>query len=342
MIRELVLILAIGLTHAQWARNRTEWKTWVKSHNNDTNSTWKAKMAPNITYEDENALRRMIGAGLSPNAMDAVVTAPKRNRLLQATNYPSSFDLRTKYPNCESITLIRNQYSCGACWAFSSMTSLSDRTCIKTYGQASAVQRSWSYQDALECCDQATCGAAPLQGCNGGYIDGAFKFAQTTGVVTGEASGDLGDCKPFFLSSFITASAPSCRSYCTNPLYPKAYTADRMRIIGYKAYSASTMDTPILINTVKDALMRRGTLVAYMDIYYDIYSYSSGVYVTNRQNKLGSHAVRMIGWGTDPVAGNYWLIANSWGPYWGEKGFFRIIMGSNNSGIETYIVEGVV
>ena len=32
----------------------------------------------------------------------------------------------------------------------------------------------------------------------------------------------------------------------------------------------------------------------------------------------------MLGWGTDTTTDtDYWLIANSWNPYWGEKGYFR-------------------
>ena len=32
--------------------------------------------------------------------------------------------------------------------------------------------------------------------------------------------------------------------------------------------------------------------------------------------------------------GRYWKVANSWNPYWGEKGYFRIVKGSNEGGIE--------
>jgi cathepsin B len=33
----------------------------------------------------------------------------------------------------------------------------------------------------------------------------------------------------------------------------------------------------------------------------------------------------------------YWKVANSWNPYWGEKGFFRIVRGKNECGIEDQV-----
>ena len=37
----------------------------------------------------------------------------------------------------------------------------------------------------------------------------------------------------------------------------------------------------------------------------------------------------------------YWLIANSWSPAWGEEGFFRIVRGQNECGIETQPAAGL-
>lgn len=58
---------------------------------------------------------------------------------------------------------------------------------------------------------------------------------------------------------------------------------------------------------------------------------------------MGGHAVKIIGWGTDEDSGeDFWLVANSWNPSWGEGGLFRILRGVNECGIEGQIVAGEV
>lgn len=52
---------------------------------------------------------------------------------------------------------------------------------------------------------------------------------------------------------------------------------------------------------------------------------------------LGLHAVKIVGWGVYNGT-KYWHVANSWGKYWGENGFFRIRRGTNECNIDWYMI----
>merc|ERR1711920_1160598 len=70
--------------------------------------------------------------------------------------------------------------------------------------------------------------------------------------------------------------------------------------------------------------------------YKSFMTYHSDIYHKHRSEKQpeGGHAVKLVGWGTESGK-KYWLIANSWDTTWGEEGFFRIISGKDECGIET-------
>lgn len=55
-----------------------------------------------------------------------------------------------------------------------------------------------------------------------------------------------------------------------------------------------------------------------------------------------NHDVEVVGWGETPAGIKYWVARNSWGTYWGEEGFFKIVRGINNMAIETECFFAVV
>merc|ERR1712178_256878 len=58
--------------------------------------------------------------------------------------------------------------------------------------------------------------------------------------------------------------------------------------------------------------------------------YESGVY----KGPCGStidHAVGLVGYGTDPKEGDYYIVRNSWGASWGDKGYIYLQRHSDDS-----------
>lgn len=86
--------------------------------------------------------------------------------------------------------------------------------------------------------------------------------------------------------------------------------------------------------------MTNGPVEAAFTVYSDFPNYKSGVYQHTSGGALGGHAIRILGWGVENGT-PYWLVANSWNTDWGDKGFFKILRGQDECGIEDEIVAGL-
>ena len=323
---KLLAFLLLSLSVARAARDEY---SQMAAQVNSLSLSWSAALAPDIDYDDDAALISRLGAVMmpaGPRALQAIANATV------ATTAVASLDLRTKYPACSSLKLIRNQGACGSCWAFSTMNSLSDRYCIANYNAGVPKQFFFAAEDVMECC--ATCYPYKGKPCLGGYTYLAFQYAATTGVVSGEAFGNTALCKPYFLNVAAWAtSIPAsitCKSTCANAALAPTRTkiSSATRGVGVAAMIAE--------------LNKGGTIVGSFTVYQDLYSYRSGIYFRVTGAALGGHAVRIIGYGTANGV-DYWLVANTWGTGWGESGYFRMRRGTNEGGIETnYYAAGVV
>lgn len=220
---------------------------------------------------------------------------------------PVNFDSRTQWPGC--IHAIRDQGSCGGCWAFGATEVLSDRFCIASKGK---VNISLSPQDLISC----DIGKYTM-GCDGGVPEYAWKYLETTGISTDE-------CIPY-----MGNKTEVCPTKCVGDS-------------DFHKYKVATGTTRLLDGAASAAqqyLWQGGPIQAAMVVYKDFFSYKSGIYSHVSGEYLGKHSVKIVGYGVDAGIA-YWTVANSWGPTWGNEGFFNIKRGCGESGIENEMVYG--
>merc|ERR1711972_1002091 len=87
---------------------------------------------------------------------------------------------------------------------------------------------------------------------------------------------------------------------------------------------------------VQKLIMQGGPVETAFTVYSDFENYAGGVYHHVSGSAAGGHAVKIVGWGVQDGTKS-WKVANSWNPYWGEQGYFRIARGANESGIENKV-----
>uniref|UniRef100_A0A8C4QDN2 Cathepsin B n=1 Tax=Eptatretus burgeri TaxID=7764 RepID=A0A8C4QDN2_EPTBU len=103
---------------------------------------------------------------------------------------------------------------------------------------------------------------------------------------------------------------------------------------GEKSYSISSNEEQI-----RTEIYLNGPVEADFSVYGDFLHYKSGVYQHVAGSLMGGHAIRLLGFGEEGGT-PYWLAANSWNTDWGDGGFFKILRGHDECGIESDIVAG--
>jgi len=314
---------------------------------NAMKTTWTAGVPLRFQNATRADVRRQLGTIMPGEEGYMPPSHEKVSFTISTSAIPTSFDVRTNWPECSSVTgRVRDQSNCGSCWAFGSTEAFNDRYCIKT-GDASLI---FSAEDTTACCTGLKCGFS--MGCNGGQPSGAWKFFKSEGVPTGGDWADVGTgstCKPYTMQSCAHHVAPpegmvacedldayetpKCTSSCSETAYGTPYSKD-------KHYATSEYSVKGVENMQLE-LMEKGTLSVALSVYEDFEYYTGGVYQHVSGKYLGGHAIKMVGWGVDNGT-PYWTCVNSWNDSWGESGTFRILRGSDECGIEGSVVAGDV
>ncbi|KAL2622996.1 hypothetical protein R1flu_003201 [Riccia fluitans] len=198
------------------------------------------------------------------------------------------------------VSPVKDQAQCGSCWTFSTTGALES-----AHAQATGHMVLLSEQQLVDCA-----GAFNNFGCGGGLPSQAFEYIRYNGGI------DTEEAYPY-------KAADGVCSFKVSSVGATVYD-----VVNITAYDEDEL---------KDAVaFQRPASIAF-EVIDGFSLYSSGVYSDPKCHsgpETVNHAVLAVGYDTTGDI-PYWIIKNSWGADWGEKGYFKMEMGKNMCGIAT-------
>lgn len=188
------------------------------------------------------------------------------------------------------VNPVRDQGSCGSCWAFMTTSQVETWYSIR-------------YGPLLEASEQhlVDCDRSWNMGCSGGWPTEAFNFYAKDGVI------DRNDYK-------YVAREQTCMS--------NQY--DRMFFLNS---TSSYRNVSPDLNSFKNAL-RLGPLSVAFAVSNTFMYYTQGIYDGDCAADI-NHGMTGVGFGVENGT-EYVIVRNSWGSAWGEQGYVRIILDTSS------------
>ena len=261
-------------------------------------ASWTAGDNPIFRLSREEQ-RRLCGAIIEP-AESFQANARMHTPVRKDT--PDALDWRD-YEGINFITPIRDQAGCGSCVAFGTMASFEGR--IQIFQNQPGTTLDLSEQHIFSC--------------GGGFCDYGWSTSESHEYLLNEGA-PLESCLPY------QATDVDCEAVTCSDWQEQARKIIDWGNVPYPSPQAG-------VANIKTAVME-GPVACSYTVYDDFFSYNGGVYVQTTDVVAGGHCVSIVGWSD---ADSCWICKNSWGPWWGEDGYFRIRMGTNETTIEEWV-----
>nr|XP_033328261.1 uncharacterized protein LOC117221420 [Megalopta genalis] len=210
---------------------------------------------------------------------------------------PPKFDWRDR----RVVTPVKNQGACGSCWAFSVTGNVESQYAIN-HGKL----LSLSEQELVDCDKYDS-------GCGGGEMENAYRTIEQLGGLELETD------------------------YPYDARNEKCHFNDSKAVVKVvDARTISSNETDMAKWLVKNGPISIAINANAMQFYVGGVSHPFR-FMCNPKNL--DHGVLIVGYGKSvyPIFHNkelpYWIIKNSWGPRWGEQGYYRVYRGDGTCGL---------
>lgn len=253
-----------------------------------------------LADRSENELNKMNGLQ-TPKDFNETLSAQRLRSaprsMLMSAQVPSSKDWRTS--SC--LPPIRNQKSCGCCYAFATVDMVGTNYCLETGGSSNSLR---SAQQVVDCGSRDLEYGIHMNGCNGGWPEHNIKYLQKKQYLASETSypyrESQGTCR-------LNTGLPVSKSGSPGPKYVELYSE----------------------KDFKNHIGVYGPVVAAIHASNSFQMYNAGLYDgSGCAYRQWNHAVLVVGYGRTNGK-DYWLVKNSYGTDWGENGYMRMERGKS-------------
>eukprot|EP00450_Noctiluca_scintillans_P000614 CAMPEP_0194480986 /NCGR_PEP_ID=MMETSP0253-20130528/3610_1 /TAXON_ID=2966 /ORGANISM="Noctiluca scintillans" /LENGTH=352 /DNA_ID=CAMNT_0039320439 /DNA_START=60 /DNA_END=1118 /DNA_ORIENTATION=+ len=276
----------------------------------------------------EGAPRRQTNELLSRESQESIGIVWRGNHsrsheLLSSVALPDEFTWCNK-DGVNYCTESRNQHIpqyCGSCWAHGSVSALADRIKIARGGMG--IDINPSVQHMLNC--------GGVGSCHGGSVDGPYQWLKRISATGTGISYETSQ-------PYMACSSESKDGFCPNadwtctPLNTArtcgSFDSEGGSCSGLNAYPNATISdygSISGISSMQNEIYQRGPIACGIDAM-PLLNWESGIISTAGSGT--DHVISVVGWGKDASQGQYWIVRNSWGEYWGEMGYVRVAFGA--------------